>query len=113
MKLIFTILPLFWILSVQAANPTHARAAKAQSSAQQTARSVSEDTGDIDMTQFQGVKPAQKGPKLNVNSTCETQDGSLLKKGDRGYKDCLEFKANRVMNQPHPPEAVPYEPRTD
>jgi hypothetical protein len=71
------------------------------------------ETGDVDMTQFRGLKPAQKGPKLKVNSTCEDADGSLLKRGDRGYKDCIENKANRVMNQPHPPEAVPYEPRTD
>jgi hypothetical protein len=69
--------------------------------------------GDVDMTQFRNLKPAKKGPKLKVNTTCEDVDGSLLKRGDRGYKDCIENKANRVMNQPQPPEAVPYEPRTD
>lgn len=70
-------------------------------------------TGDIDMNQFKNVPPAQKGPKLKVNAVCEMADGSLRKPGELGYKDCIETKANRIMNQPHPPEAVPYEPRTN
>jgi len=70
-------------------------------------------TGDVDMTQFKNVPPARKGAKVDMNVSCVRTDGTTLKKGDRGYKECLEIEENRLMKKTIPPEAVPNDPRTN
>ncbi len=71
-------------------------------------------TGDIDMRQFQNVpRPTKRAAKVDVNITCRLSDGTTRKKGDRGYKECIENEENRVLKQPNLPEAEPYDPRTN
>jgi hypothetical protein len=67
---------------------------------------------EVDMNQFKNLPAADKRSKIHADVICQMPDGSSLKLGDAGYKECMELKANRVMNQPHSPEAAPYDPRT-
>jgi len=70
-------------------------------------------TGDVDMKQFKNIPPARKGAKVDVNISCVRADGTSVKKGDRGYKECLEIEENRLMKKNIPPEAAPNDPRTN
>jgi hypothetical protein len=71
-------------------------------------------TGDIDMKQFQNVpRPTKRAARIDVNVSCQMPDGTTRKKGDRGYKECIENEENRVLKQPNLPEAEPYDPRAN
>jgi hypothetical protein len=74
---------------------------------QQTAKPA-----EVDMNQFKNLPPPDKRSKVHADVNCQAPDGAILKLGDAGFKECMELKANRVMNQPHSPEAAPYDPRT-
>ncbi len=77
-----------------------------------TTSEVDQSQDQLNMQQFKNLPPADKRGKVHADVICQMPDGSTLKMGDAGYKECMEIQANRVMNQPHSPEAAPYDPRT-
>ncbi len=79
----------------------------------QTPTKTSSPTGDIDMTQFKNLTPPKRQGRIKIGVSCKRPDGTVLKQGDVGFKECIEVNENRVMNQPQPPEATPYDPRAN
>lgn len=63
-------------------------------------------TGDIDMNQFDNLKPKKTAIEsgLKVQVTCTTPQGTLIKKGERGFDTCVSNSQSPVMNQPRTTE---------
>jgi hypothetical protein len=77
---------------------------------------IKSHTGDIDMNQFDNISSpnlVRKGGPMRANATCQTEDGRVLKSSDAGFKQCIEGNQSQIRSNPNPPEARPYDPRTN
>jgi hypothetical protein len=64
-----------------------------------------QDTGDVDMTQFNHLKRKSKQPKLKIDYSCQDLTGKVFNKDEPGFQRCLENSQSALMNKNKPVEA--------